>query len=108
MEIYRIIGISEEEYNTALFEMGCEVLEERYGRRSAQVIMQQKGCWNWLRAQRDIADKNLYNVLKSHKMPEQAGRICNLYHKALRAHLEMVYFPERLERKLLKKKVYNG
>lgn len=108
MEIYRLIGISEEDYNTALFEIGCEVLEERYGYRNAQTMMRHKGCWNWMRAQRDIADTNLYNVLKCHKMPEQAGRIYNLYHKALRAHLQVVYFPERLEKQLLQKEVCNG
>lgn len=105
MEIFKLIGISEEDYNTALFEIGCEILEERYGHRNAQAIMQQKGCWNWMRAQRDIADENLYNVMKSHKMPEQAGEIYNRYYQALRTHLQTVYFPERLENKLLEKEV---
>lgn len=108
MKIFKLIGISEEDYNTALFEIGCEILEERYGHQNSQIIMQQKGCWNWMRAQRDIADENLYNVLKSHKMPEQAGKIYKLYHRALRAHLGVVYFPERLENKLLEKEVWHG
>ncbi len=107
MEIYRTIGISEEDYNIALFEIGCEVLEERYGYQKAQLIMQHKACWNWMRTQRDIADQNLCNVLKCHKQPK-ANTIFRLYHKALRAHLQVIYFPERLEKKLLQKEVCNG
>ena len=108
MNFWKIIGISEEAYNTALFEIGCEILEERYGYRDAQLIMQHKGCWNWLQTQRTIADSNLYNVLTSHKMKEQSDRIYKLYRHALRSYLEVVYFPERLERKLLEKEVRNG
>lgn len=108
MEIFSLIGINEEDYHTVLFEIGCEVLEERYGHQDAQLMMQHKGCWNWLREQRNIADRNLYNVLKSHKMPEKAEKIYNLYHRALRAHLEVVYFPKRLEDKLLQKEGCNG
>lgn len=108
MEIYRLIGISEEDYNTALFEIGCEVLEEHYGNQTAQLMMRHRACWKWMRTQRDIVDMNLYNVLKCHKMPKQAGKIYHLYHNALRAHLQVVYFPERLEKQFLQKEVHNG
>lgn len=100
-------GISEEDYQTALFEIGSTILEERYGCQNAQVMLRKKGCWMWLREQRDIADKNLCNVLKSQQIPKGSG-VFRMYHKALREHLESVYFPERLENKLLEKEVCNG
>ena len=98
-KIWETIGISEEDYNTVLFEVVCKITESRYGYQKAQIMMEKKGFWKWMRIQREIIDSNIQNVLKNGK--KQPPRIAfKHYYNALKAHFENIYFPERLENKL--------
>ena len=51
MEVWEILKISQEDYNTALFEAGCITAENFYGPADAIKIKHQAGYWKWLREQ---------------------------------------------------------
>ena len=96
MEVWEILKISQEDYNTALFEAGCITAENFYSPADAIKIKHQAGYWKWLREQRKIVDAIcIQHINKGRLVPGK--KLFTTYYEMLYSHLERVYPPKRLE-----------
>ena len=108
MEAYKILGITPEDYNTALFEAGCLAAENAYPHAEAMKLKRHPGYWKWLREQRMIVDADCFRQIEDGKLVPGSSRMFKSYYEMLYNHLQKVYLPERLETQLLKKEVCHG
>lgn len=91
--------ISEYEYNLARFNVGCKVMEERYGVEFANVILQKKAIWNWIGIQQMCIDIEVGELIRDRKL--KGVKAVEFYRKALEEHLEGVHFNRRFKKRLL-------
>lgn len=68
METYTLLGMSSEDYNTALFEIGCTSAEKQYSPLVATQLKGSKMYWKWLNNQRKIVDNNYYKLIERGKI----------------------------------------
>lgn len=108
MEAYQILGITSEDYNTALFEAGCLAAETSYAPADAMKLKRCAGYWKWLREQRMIVDAWCLKKIDKREMIPGTEKMFGNYYKMLCGHLKNVYLPERLEKELLGKEECHG
>lgn len=108
MEAYRILGITPEDYNTALFEAGCLAAETSYASSEALKLKRRAGYWRWLREQRMIVDACCLKKIEKRELTPGTQNLFRSYYEMLCEHLKNVYLPERLENELLEKEVCRG
>ena len=94
-------GISEYEYNLALFEVGSAVIEERYSAEDAKLIVLKKEAWSWLKIQQVGIHLEAIEVIRDKKA--KGCEAVKLYREVLKDHLEGVHFNSRFEKMLLTK-----
>ena len=98
MEAYRILGITPEDYNTALFEAPADAMK----------LKRRAGYWRWLREQRAIVDACCLKKIEKRELTPSTKKLFRSYFEMLCDHLKNVYLPERLENELLEKEVGRG
>ena len=108
MEAYQILGITPEDYNTALFEAGCLAAESAYAPADAMKLKRRAGYWRWLREQRAIVDACCLKKIEKRELTPSTKKLFRSYYEMLCEHLKNVYLPERLENELLEKEVGRG
>ncbi len=108
MEAYQILGITPEDYNTALFEAGCLAAETSYVPADAMKLKCCAGYWKWLREQRMIVDACCFQKIDKRELTPGTKKLFKSYYEMLCEHLKKVYMPERLENELLEKEVCRG
>jgi len=108
MEAYEILGITPEDYNTALFEAGCLAAENSYSPADAMKLKRRAGYWKWLRGQRAIVNALCFQKIEKGELTPGTKKLFRSYYEMLCEHLKKVYLPERLEDELLEKEVCRG
>lgn len=96
-----LTGIPAEDYNSALFEAGCNAAETRYTPPIAALMKQSREYWNWLRTQRDVVDMNFLHRPGSDDLKKNTRQAFRVYAELLKKHLETVFLPERLEKQIM-------
>ena len=105
MDTCKILGISPEDYNTALFEAGCLAAETSYTPADAMKLKRHAGYWKWLREQRNIVDANCLQKIENRELKPDNRKLFGMYYEMLCEHFKKVYLPARLEDELLEKEV---
>lgn len=105
---YKEIGISQEDYNTALFEAGCEATDKLYGVVVAATVRRITAYWKWLRTQQDIVDKDYVALIEKIGSAPTYRAAFDMYYEMLKLRLNTIYPPSRLDKIFTKKEVCNG
>lgn len=108
MEAYKILGITPEDYNTALFEAGCLAAENSYPPEEAMKLKRCSGYWKWIREQRMIVDVACFRQIDLGKLVPGTQKLFMVYYEMLCEQLKKVYLPERLRNELLEREVCHG
>ncbi|MCR9011981.1 hypothetical protein [Gabonibacter chumensis] len=101
MEIKKILGLSDYEYNMIILEIGCKAAENRYPENKANVLKSNKKYWNWVRQQINIRNIDFTSTLEKHPSVWNTKQVVELYKDYTLEKLDNTSFPSRFAMKLL-------
>lgn len=101
MEILNLLHIDQQGYNELTFDAGCHWAEESYGSGEAAVVRSKQTFWKWISAQQRSFDRDFMAKTKD------CEDVLKFYREELEDKLSGVWFSGRLEKKILRKEVFN-